>query len=430
MISAWRGDYPVLDTPLATARILNRARPEQTAELPLVDYWTVFDAQPPVSSRERDTPKPTLTLPARRRNGAHTNLVVANIAGDSLFVRIDFVDATGAVVRTMSPRGALHTGQTELFVNVLGTGAARDFDRLDPDHAAVPERPFLGYARKRTAPTGGWSSWLPTPGMSLDNANPSRRCPMKRIACLLVLFAAAVAARPVLAEDDVLIVAGGRVRGPVEYRVRDRQRRDRTDRRGTFDRGPSPRRAVPSQLHDAVVRRCPGAGTIRVRASDFIGATLSGPAAGAHPDPERRSASGRARALGELGERVSVRRAAGRAAVLDQEHAGPGLSRRGPRRRLLHEPDPAVPLGRADLGRGRAAGLRPETPRHRRLSDSGPSEAFAAFTLVDVAAHFGVETIQDGQVRVRNLTATGPVWGVLATVGTEGSLRVSTGANP
>ena len=27
MISAWRGDYPVLDTPLAAARILNRARP-------------------------------------------------------------------------------------------------------------------------------------------------------------------------------------------------------------------------------------------------------------------------------------------------------------------------------------------------------------------------------------------------------------------
>ncbi len=31
---------------------------------------------------------------------------------------------------------------------------------------------------------------------------------MKRIACLLVLLAAAVAARPVLAQDDVLIVAG------------------------------------------------------------------------------------------------------------------------------------------------------------------------------------------------------------------------------
>ncbi len=49
-------------------------------------------------------------------------------------------------------------------------GRTRRFHRLDPDDQAVPEQPFLGYARKRTTPTGGWSSWLPTPGMSLDNS--------------------------------------------------------------------------------------------------------------------------------------------------------------------------------------------------------------------------------------------------------------------
>jgi hypothetical protein len=54
----------------------------------------------------------------------------------------------------------------------------------------------------------------------------------------------------------------------------------------------------------------------------------------------------------------------------------------------------------------------------------------SAFTLVDVAAFFGVSTLENGQVRVRNTTASGPIWGVLATVGTEGSLRVSLGANP
>ena len=54
----------------------------------------------------------------------------------------------------------------------------------------------------------------------------------------------------------------------------------------------------------------------------------------------------------------------------------------------------------------------------------------AAFTLVDVAAHFGIDAIENGQVRVRNTGATGPVWGVLATVGSEGSLEVAIGANP
>jgi hypothetical protein len=55
---------------------------------------------------------------------------------------------------------------------------------------------------------------------------------------------------------------------------------------------------------------------------------------------------------------------------------------------------------------------------------------FAAFTLVDVAGSFGVPTLENGQVRVHTRTATGPVWGVLATVGADGSLRVALGANP
>jgi virginiamycin B lyase len=169
MISAWRGDYPVLDTAQATARIVNRARPEQTAELPLVDYWTMFDAQPPVTSRERDTPRPTLTLPARRGIGAHTNLVVADIEGESLFVRIDFVDATGVVVRTMSPRGALHTGQTELFVNVLGTGVPDDFDGSIRITRLSPSGLFWATLANVYA-DGRLELLAPAPGMSLDMA--------------------------------------------------------------------------------------------------------------------------------------------------------------------------------------------------------------------------------------------------------------------
>jgi len=130
----------------------------------------MFDAQAPVTSRERDTPKPTLTLPARRRSGAHTNLVVANIAGDSLFVRIDFVDATGAVVRTMSPRGALRTGQTELFVNVLGTGVPGipdDFDGFIRITRLSPSGLFWATLANVYA-DGRLELLAPAPGMSLD----------------------------------------------------------------------------------------------------------------------------------------------------------------------------------------------------------------------------------------------------------------------
>ena len=47
---------------------------------------------------------------------------------------------------------------------------------------------------------------------------------------------------------------------------------------------------------------------------------------------------------------------------------------------------------------------------------------FSAFTLVDIAAFFGVPTLESGQVRVRNLNTNAPIWGVLATVGSNGIL--------
>lgn len=54
----------------------------------------------------------------------------------------------------------------------------------------------------------------------------------------------------------------------------------------------------------------------------------------------------------------------------------------------------------------------------------------SAFTLVDVVGFFGVATLEDGQVRVRNKGPAAPLWGILSTVGAQQSLQVSLGANP
>ncbi len=54
----------------------------------------------------------------------------------------------------------------------------------------------------------------------------------------------------------------------------------------------------------------------------------------------------------------------------------------------------------------------------------------SAFTLVDVAAHFGVETLELGQVRATKVSGTGVLWGALSTIASDGSVRVTVGANP
>lgn len=55
---------------------------------------------------------------------------------------------------------------------------------------------------------------------------------------------------------------------------------------------------------------------------------------------------------------------------------------------------------------------------------------FHATTVVDVVGALGVSTLEAGQVRVTKLSGDGVLWGVLATVVGEGSLKVSVGANP
>lgn len=58
-----------------------------------------------------------------------------------------------------------------------------------------------------------------------------------------------------------------------------------------------------------------------------------------------------------------------------------------------------------------------------------PREAFGAFTIVDVAKHFGVADLDGGQVRVTQRSGL-VIWGVLATVYADGRLAVVGGANP
>jgi len=53
-----------------------------------------------------------------------------------------------------------------------------------------------------------------------------------------------------------------------------------------------------------------------------------------------------------------------------------------------------------------------------------------ATMVVDVVGALGVSTLDSGQVRVTKLAGEGVLWGVLATVVGEGSLKISVGANP
>jgi hypothetical protein len=55
---------------------------------------------------------------------------------------------------------------------------------------------------------------------------------------------------------------------------------------------------------------------------------------------------------------------------------------------------------------------------------------FHATTVVDVVGVLGVTELDSGQLRVTKLSGDGFLWGVLATVVGEGSLKVSLGVNP
>jgi hypothetical protein len=119
------GDFT--DFPDVEAGVTNAALPAQTGVLPLVDYWTIADAEPPASGRGRDALQPMLRFPARREPGVHANLVVSVIEGESsggLSLRIEAVrDET--VVASKSLFGE----ETTFFlVDVLKSLGLESFD--------------------------------------------------------------------------------------------------------------------------------------------------------------------------------------------------------------------------------------------------------------------------------------------------------------
>ena len=100
------------DLPVARARIVNRSRPSQSAEIPVVRLSTLRKLNPSV-----------LTFPGASRGGtgAHSNLVLAEVSeqGEPLEVLVEAFSADGETVgngRSVS----LSESQTTLLVDVLG----------------------------------------------------------------------------------------------------------------------------------------------------------------------------------------------------------------------------------------------------------------------------------------------------------------------
>lgn len=93
-------------------------RPDPRIELPLVDCWSVADAQPPVSSGSGR--QPSLTFPARRLTGVHTDLVLAALEADApggVLVRIEAILPGTGVVASESRQ--IFAGQSLFLSSIL-----------------------------------------------------------------------------------------------------------------------------------------------------------------------------------------------------------------------------------------------------------------------------------------------------------------------
>jgi virginiamycin B lyase len=130
------------------------------AELPLVDYWTVADSQPPATST---TSQPSLTFPARRRPGAHTDLILADIeSAGALSVRIDAVLPGVGIVATTT---RLFTG-TLVLGNVLTSMGI--FDAFE-GQLVVTRQSFSGLFWGLAEVTDGNQLFLAKPGSTLPD---------------------------------------------------------------------------------------------------------------------------------------------------------------------------------------------------------------------------------------------------------------------
>jgi hypothetical protein len=101
--------------PTVTARIINRARPTQTIELPVVRYSTIQAMNPTV-----------LAFPsARRTTDSHSNLVVAEVSnepGRLLSILVEAYSASGERLGAATfdvPPGGIFSAGTLFLVDVL-----------------------------------------------------------------------------------------------------------------------------------------------------------------------------------------------------------------------------------------------------------------------------------------------------------------------
>ena len=253
---------------------------------------------------------------------------------------------------------------------------------------------------------------------------------------LIALFALASTAQPALAADDVLIVAGAGIAGDwdTEFQL--------------ANVSPSPIdvelgiQGLP--LGVPCPPNCtggggtiPGSGTMRILASDFLGEIYQGPqmlqvqtlTPGA-PAPVVHARSFRRGNACQFAELPVVRESA-----IDALDAPvlvfPGASRGGGTySNLILE---ALFVENLPLTRTTVEVELLDAAGHSLGSaalEVPGMVTFSALTIVDVVGFFGVASLENGQVRVRNKTPNGPLWGILTTIGAQQSLQVSLGANP
>lgn len=175
----------------------------------------------------------------------------------------------------------------------------------------------------------------------------------------------------------------------------------------------------------------PARGTITVRASDFIGGAYPGPqmvrveASGGGPLPVVHARSVSSESSCQFAE-LPVFRSSSIEALVAPVLVFPGAVRGGGTYSNL--------ILEALGGAGAMVEVELLDAAGHSLGSGVflvPGEStFNAFTLVDVAARFGVPTLDLGQVRVHKVSGTGVLWGALTTVGADGSVRVTVGANP
>jgi hypothetical protein len=104
------------DQPTVTARVVNRSRPSQAIELPVVRYSTIQAMNPAV-----------LAFPsARRTTDSHSNLIVADVSREmssGLSILVEAFSAAGerlgAANLSIPPGGGFSAGNTLFLVDVL-----------------------------------------------------------------------------------------------------------------------------------------------------------------------------------------------------------------------------------------------------------------------------------------------------------------------